>query len=106
MICQIKTKAVSYSASVMFHSILILLFLFINLSFNIPQRNMLNYHLEFQVVSVHQERRDSLDKVLEKAKPEEKDITKDKNLEVKEVELPKAKNTDVSILNLRKRIRK
>jgi protein TonB len=87
----------SYSASVIFHLILLLLFLIINLSFDYPSKEYVE--LSFGVLGGEGSsgtEGTAFDEVLEKAELQEKDITKDKNLEVKQVELPVAKNTDVS----------
>lgn len=87
----------SYSASVIFHLILLLLFLIINLSFDYPSKEYVE--LSFGVLGGEGSsgtEGTAFDEVLEKAELQEKDITKDKNLEVKKVELPVAKNTDVS----------
>jgi protein TonB len=87
----------SYSASVIFHLILLLLFLIINLSFDYPSKEYVE--LSFGVLGGEGSSGTegmAFDEVLEKAELQEKDITKDKNLEVKKVELPVAKNTDVS----------
>jgi protein TonB len=87
----------SYSASVIFHLILLLLFLIINLSFDYPSKEYVE--LSFGVLGGEGSsgtEGTAFDEVLEKAELQEKNITKDKNLEVKKVELPVAKNTDVS----------
>ena len=87
----------SYSASVIFHLILFLLFLLINLSYEYKTKDYVE--LSFGVLGgagSSGATGTEFDEVLEKAELQEKDITKNKNLEVKEVELPKAKNTDVS----------
>ena len=87
----------SYSASVIFHLILFLLFLLINLSYEYKTKEYVE--LSFGVLGGAGSSGTTgteFDEVLEKATLQEKDITKDKKLEVKEVELPKAKNTDVS----------
>jgi protein TonB len=88
---------VSYSASVIFHLILLLLFLLINLTFEYTSKEYVE--LSFGVLGgtgSSGSKGTAFDEVLEKAELQDKNITKDKNLEVKEVELPKAKNTDVS----------
>lgn len=92
-----NVSRVSYSASVIFHLILLLLFLLINLSYEYKTKDYVE--LSFGVLGgagSSGATGTEFDEVLEKAELQEKDITKDKNLEVKEVELPKAKNTDVS----------
>ena len=88
---------VSYSASVIFHLILLVLFLVIFIPLKYTRDNAVE--LSFGVLGgTGSSGSDgaAFDEVLEKSELQEKDITKDKNLEVKEVELPKAKNTDVS----------
>lgn len=92
-----NVSRVSYSASVIFHLILLLLFLLINLSYEYKTKDYVE--LSFGVLGgagSSGATGTEFDEVLEKAELQEKDITKNKNLEVKEVELPKAKNTDVS----------
>ncbi|MBP9121070.1 MAG: energy transducer TonB [Ignavibacterium sp.] len=95
-----NVSRISYSASIVFHLILLLLFLIINFSFDYPSKEYVE--LSFGVLGgagSSGSEGTAFDEVLEKAELQEKDITKDKNLEVKEVELPKAKNTDVSDIN-------
>jgi len=95
-----NVSRVSYSASLIFHLILLLLFLIINLSFNYPSKEYVE--LSFGVLGgpgSSGTQGTAFDEVLENAELQKKDVTKDKNLEVKEVELPKAKNTDVSDIN-------
>lgn len=92
-----NVSRVSYSASVIFHLILLLLFLLINLSYEYKTKDYVE--LSFGVLGgagSSGATGTEFDEVLEKAELQEKDITKNKNLEVKEVELPKAKNTDFS----------
>ena len=92
-----NVSRVSYSASVIFHLILLLLFLLVFVPLKYTKDNAVE--LSFGVLGgagSSGSEGTAFDEVLEKAEPKEQDITKDKNLEVKEVELPKAKNTDVS----------
>ena len=92
-----NVSRVSYSASVIFHIILFLFLLIINLSFDYPSKEYVE--LSFGVLGgagSSGTEGTAFDEVIEKAELQEKDVTKDKNLEVKKVDLPKAKNTDVS----------
>ena len=88
---------ISYSASVIFHLILLLLFLIIFVPLKYTKDNAVE--LSFGIIGGEGSSGadgTAFDDVLEKSELKKEDITKDKNLEVKEVELPKAKNTDVS----------
>lgn len=90
-----KIKQISYSASFLFHLILILLLWIINLSFDYSPKEYVevSFGISGQSGSAGAIG-DQLNKTEENAKPEEKTTTKEKNQEVKEVELPKAKTTD------------
>lgn len=98
-----NVSRISYSASIVFHLILLLLFLIINF-FDYPSKEYVE--LSFGVLGgagSSGSEGTAFDEVLEKAELQEKDITKDKNLEVKEVELPKAKIQMLVMLILLKR---
>ncbi len=87
-------KKISFSASLLFHSILMVIFLLINLSFEFPAQDYVE--LSFGISSEFGSSGavgEKLDIIQELAKPEEENITENKNPEVKEVKLPVAKNT-------------
>lgn len=87
-------KKISFSASLLFHSILMVIFLLINLSFEFPAKDYVE--LSFGISSEFGSSGavgEKLDIIQELAKPEEENITENKNPEVKEVKLPVAKNT-------------
>lgn len=87
----------SYSASIGFHIILFLILLLVNVSFEYQPKDYveLSFGITGGTGSSGTEGV-AFDDRLEKAELHKQETTKDKNLEVKEVELPKAKNTDVS----------
>ena len=87
----------SYSASIGFHIILFLILLLVNVSFEYQPKDYveLSFGITGGTGSSGTEGV-AFDDRLEKAELQKQETTKDKNLEVKEVELPKAKNTDVS----------
>ncbi|MCJ7552987.1 MAG: energy transducer TonB [Ignavibacteriaceae bacterium] len=87
-------KNISYSASVLFHSILMVIFLLVNLTFEFPAKDYVE--LSFGISSEYGSSGaigENLDKTEELASPQEENITENKNPEVKEVKLPVAKNT-------------
>ncbi len=87
-------KNISYSASVLFHSILMVIFLLVNLTFEFPAKDYVE--LSFGISSEYGSSGaigENLDKTEELAPPQEENITENKNPEVKEVKLPVAKNT-------------
>ncbi len=87
-------KNISYSASLLFHSILMIIFLLVNLTFEFPAKDYVE--LSFGISSEFGSSGaigEKLDKIQELSKPEDKNITENKNPEVKEVQLPVAKNT-------------
>lgn len=87
-------KNISYSASVLFHSILMVIFLLVNLAFEFPAKEYVE--LSFGISSEFGSSGaigENLDKTEELAPPQEENITENKNPEVKEVKLPVAKNT-------------
>jgi outer membrane biosynthesis protein TonB len=87
-------KNISYSASLLFHSILLVIFLLVNLTFEFPAKDYveLSFGISAETGSSGAIG-EKLDKIQELAKPEEQNITENKNPEVKEVKLPVAKNT-------------
>lgn len=95
---------ISFAGSIIFHIIILLLFLLFNLSFDYPPKDYveLSFGITGGTGSSGTEGV-AFDERLEKAELQKEDVTKDKNLEVKEVELPKAKNTDVSDVNTAKK---
>lgn len=87
-------KNISYSASLLFHSILLVIFLLVNLTFEFPAKDYVE--LSFGISSEFGSSGaigDQLDQTEELAPPEEENITEKKSEEVKEVELPVAKET-------------
>jgi hypothetical protein len=88
-------KNFSYSVSVLFHLLLLLLFLLLKFSIDYPVQDYVE--LSFGVsgeLGSSGAIGSQIMKVQELAKPEETTETVDKSKEVKEVELPKAKNTE------------
>jgi hypothetical protein len=86
---------VSYSASLLFHIILLLLFLIINFSIDYKPKNYVE--LSFGILGEQGSSGaigDQLNKTEELAKPQQETVTENKSKEVKEVELPKAKNIE------------
>ncbi len=86
---------ISYSASVIFHIILLLIFLIVNLSFDYPSKDyvMLSFGVSGEQGSSGAIG-EQLEKTEELANPQQETVTENKSKEVKEVELPKAKNTE------------
>lgn len=87
-------KNISYSASLLFHSILLVIFLLVNLSFEFPAKEYVE--LSFGISSELGSSGaigDNIEKTEELAPPQEENTTENKNPEVKEVKLPVAKNT-------------
>ncbi len=86
---------ISYSASVIFHIILLLIFLIVNLSFDYPSKDyvMLSFGVSGEQGSSGAIG-EQLEKTEELAKQQPETVTENKSKEVKEVELPKAKNTE------------
>ncbi|MDY0083957.1 MAG: energy transducer TonB [Ignavibacteriaceae bacterium] len=90
----------SYSASIGFHLILFLILWLVNVSFEYQPKD----YVELSFGTTGGEGSSgtegvAFDERLEKAELQEKESTKEKSPEVKEVELPKAKNTDVADVN-------
>lgn len=86
---------VSLSASILFHFILLGLFLIINFSINYTPKEYVE--LSFGTSGDQGSAGaigDQLSNTEESAKPEKETVTETKSKEVKEVELPKAKNTE------------
>lgn len=89
-----STRNVSYSISLALHVLMFILFLFFTWNIEYPQP-------EYVEVSFGQSGQqgssgatgNQIEKIEQTAKPEPKKVTKEINTEVKEVELPKAKNT-------------
>jgi protein TonB len=89
-----EIKNLSFSISVLFHLVLLLLFLLIKFSIDYPSREYVE--LSFGVSGLEGSSGaigTQIKEVEELAKAEEKSETVDKSKEVKEVELPKAKST-------------
>lgn len=86
---------ISYSSSVIFHLIILLLFLIINFTIEYKPKDYVE--LSFGISGEQGSSGaigDQLNKTEEMAKPEQETVTEAKTKEVKEVELPKAKNTE------------
>ncbi len=90
-----KTSGISYTISFALHAIAILLFLLINLSFDyIPSEYVeLSFGISDQTGSSGAQG-NKINIIKETSKPSEKELSKEKNPEVKEVELPVARNTE------------
>ena len=90
-----KSSGISYSVSLVVHAIAIALFLLINLSFDYAPSEFveLSFGISDQTGSSGAQG-NKIDIVKEISKPSEKEQTKEKSPEVKEVELPIAKNTE------------
>jgi protein TonB len=87
-------KNLSFSISLLLHLLLLLLFLIINFTIDYPQKDFveLSFGVSGETGSSGNIGK-QITEVQELSKPEEKNETVDKSHEVKEVELPKAKNT-------------
>ena len=90
-----KTSGISYTISFALHAIAIVLFLLINLSFDyIPSEYVeLSFGISDQTGSSGAQG-NKINIIKETPKPSEKEQSKEKNPEVKEVELPVAINTE------------
>ena len=90
-----KSSGISYTISVVLHSIVILLFLLINLSFDyVPSEYVeLSFGISDQTGSSGAQG-NKINIIKEIPKPSEKEQSKEKNPEVKEVDLPIAVNTE------------
>jgi protein TonB len=90
-----KSSGISYSISFIFHAVLIALFLLINLSFDYApdEEILLSFGISDQTGSSGAQG-NKVDIIKETPKQSEKEKTEEKNPEVKEVELPAAKNTE------------
>ncbi|OGU47192.1 MAG: hypothetical protein A2000_17070 [Ignavibacteria bacterium GWB2_36_8] len=87
-------KNLSFSLSLLIHLLLLLLFLLMKFTIDYPPKE--DVELSFGVsgeIGSSGAIGSQINEVEELAKPEEKDETIDKSMEVKEVELPKAKST-------------
>ncbi|MFZ2323205.1 MAG: energy transducer TonB [Ignavibacteriaceae bacterium] len=85
----------SYSSSILFHVILLILFLIINFTIEYTPKDYVE--LSFGISGEQGSSGaigDQIDKTEELAKPEQETVTENKSKEVKEVELPKSKNTE------------
>jgi len=90
-----KTSGISYGISALLHVIAIILFLLINLSFDYTPSEYveLSFGISDQSGSSGA-KGNKINIIKEIPKPSEKEQSKEKNPEVKEVELPVAKNTE------------
>lgn len=85
----------SYSTSIIIHVVLLFLFLLINFTIDYSPKEYVE--LSFGTSGEQGSSGaigDQIDKTEEMAKPEKETVTENKSQEVKEVELPKAKNTE------------
>lgn len=88
-------KKISYSASLLFHSVLMVIFLLVNFTMEFPAKDYVE--LSFGISSEFGSSGaigEQLDQIEELAEPQEENMTENKNPEVKEVKLPVAKNTE------------
>jgi len=90
-----KSSGISYTISLALHAIAILLFLLINLSFDyVPSEYIdLSFGISDQTGSSGAQG-NKINIIKESSKPNEKEQSKEKNPEVKEVDLPVAINTE------------
>ena len=90
-----KNKQISYSVSLLFHILVVILLLFVNLSFDYSPSEYveLSFGVSTEMGSSGAQG-NKIEKIDEVAKPEVKSQTEFKSKEVKEVELPLAKNTE------------
>jgi outer membrane biosynthesis protein TonB len=90
-----KSSGISYTISFVLHAIVILLFLLINLSFDyVPSEYIdLSFGISDQTGSSGAQG-NKINIIKETSKPSEKEQSKEKNPEVKEVDLPIAVNTE------------
>jgi outer membrane biosynthesis protein TonB len=90
-----KSSGISYTISFVLHAIAILLFLLINLSFDyVPSEYVeLSFGISDQTGSSGAQG-NKINIIKESSKPSEKEQSKEKNPEVKEVDLPIAVNTE------------
>ena len=90
-----KNNQISYSVSLLFHILVVILLLFINLSFDYSPSEYveLSFGVSTEMGSSGAQG-NKIEKIDEVAKPEVKSQTEFKSKEVKEVELPLAKNTE------------
>lgn len=91
---KISTKSVSIS--LLFHAVIIALFMLLNLSFDYQPSEYveLSFGVSDQTGSSGSIGKEITEKVEEVSKPEEKTTTEDKSKEVKVVDLPQTKNTE------------
>lgn len=90
-----KTSGISYSISVVLHAIAILLFLLINLSFDYTPSDYVELSFGISDKSGSSGAQgNKISIIKETPKPSEKEQSKEKNPEVKEVDLPVARNTE------------
>ena len=89
-----KISGTSISLSVLFHSVLFIIFMLLNLSFNYEPLEYveLSFGVSTQTGSSGSEGK-NIDRIEEASPMEEKSVTEDKNTEVKDVNLPVAENT-------------
>ena len=89
-----KTNRLSFVISIIFHAVMIGVFMLFNLSFDYQPAEYieLSFGISTRQGSSGSEGK-QIEKIEETAKPEEKNLTQSKNKEVKDVELPLAKNT-------------
>jgi outer membrane biosynthesis protein TonB len=87
-------RNVSFSASLLFHILLLLLFLLITITIDYPVKEYVELSFgKSGELGSSGAIGTQIEKIEEVAKPEEETVVEDKNMEVKEVELPVAKST-------------
>ena len=89
-------KNMSFSFSIIFHFLLLLIFLLITINFDYPPREYVELTFgQSGEIGSSGAQGSQIEEVQQLSSPEEKNQTLDKSKDVKEVELPKAKNTEV-----------
>ena len=91
---RISTKSISIS--LLFHAVIIILFMLLNLSFDYEPSEYveLSFGVSDQTGSSGSQGKEITEKVEEVSKPQEKTTTEDENKEVKIVDLPVSQNTE------------
>jgi protein TonB len=92
---KLKSRQISYSASLLIHTVITAILMFFNLSFDYSPSEYveLSFGVSTQMGSSGAEGKD-IDMINEVSKPEVKNETEVKSKEVKEVDLPVANNTE------------
>ena len=88
-------RNMSFSFSVIFHGFLLLIFLLITINFDYPPREYVELTFgQSGEIGSSGAQGSQIEEIEQLSRPEEKNQTLDKSKDVKEVELPKAKNTE------------